>query len=99
MTNLASDLLYSSRMLRKGPLTTTAAVLTLALGIGGTTAMFSVVNSVLLRPLPFADPERLVSVLATSRLNQRGACPPAISSISDARANRSTSSPRSWVRR
>jgi putative ABC transport system permease protein len=75
-TKFISDLLYSTRMLGKRPLTTTAAVLTLALGIGGTTAMFSVVNAVLLRPLPFADPDRLVSVLSTSRLNLRGPLSP-----------------------
>jgi putative ABC transport system permease protein len=60
--SFAQDLRYTARSLRRGPTFTAAATLTLAIGIGATTALFSTVNATLLRPLPYPNPERLVSV-------------------------------------
>ena len=65
MRGVPQDIAYFSRTLARSPGFFAVAVVTLALGIGANTAIFSVINSVLLRPLPFHDPDRLVRLFET----------------------------------
>src|SRR6185436_21154589 len=65
-TTLIHDFHYGLRLMRRAPGFSAAAVLTIALGIGATTAMFSVVYGVVLEPLPYGDAERLVNIWSTA---------------------------------
>jgi len=75
MGQLVRDLRYVLRQLRRSPGFTAVAVLTLALGIGVSTAMFGVMNAVLLQPPPFPDPDRIVRILATQGDSVEGPSP------------------------
>ena len=66
LVNAAHDGLYGVRLMRRSPGFAVATVLTVMLGIGATTAMFSIVYGVLLQPLPYGDPQRLVSLWSTA---------------------------------
>ena len=71
METLIRDIRYGCRMLVKKPVFTSVAVLTLALGLGSTTAIFSVINGLLLRPLPYPNPDQIVRVWQVGDKGQR----------------------------
>jgi putative ABC transport system permease protein len=84
MQTFLQDLKYALRMLKKNPAFTTVAILTLAVGIGANSAIFSVVNSVLLRPLPYRQPGQLVRVYSefpTMQLQKFWLSPPELLDI------------------
>ena len=82
IADLWRDLRYGARVLSKQPGFTLVVVITLSLGIGANTTIFSVINSLLLKPIPFPEPERLVlavpAVAVPSAAMARRARPPAL---------------------
>ena len=93
MANMIQDLRYGIRMLLKRPWFTCTVVLTLALGIGANTALFSIINALLLRPLPLPQPEQVVQVWEVSRQSGNLKFPVALPNMVDWRAQSSSLGP------
>jgi putative ABC transport system permease protein len=90
LTHVWQDLLHAGRMMRRNPGFLMTAALTIALGIGANTAIFSVVNAVLLKPLPYHDPDRLVIVWERNIANGKDRDPVAAPNFIDWREQNST---------
>jgi putative ABC transport system permease protein len=82
---MVHDLFVSARSLARSPFLTVTASLTIAMGIGATTAIFSITNGVLLRPLPYNDPDRLVVLYADLRARENYSMPMSFETFSDIR--------------
>ncbi|UCG87760.1 MAG: ABC transporter permease [Gemmatimonadota bacterium] len=87
VTSLIQDIKHATRRLRTRPRFTVPAILTLALGIGANTTIFSVANTVLLRPLPFQQPDRLLTVWESNRELGRSQYPVSPPTLVDLRGN------------
>jgi predicted permease len=89
MSELRQDIAYGFRMLRRAPTFTFTAILTIALGVGANTAIFSVVHGIVFKPLPFPDPEQLVRVWSANPGADSRRAPVSPVDLDDWRAQRS----------